>query len=1053
MFSRRSFKLIQVKQNNSTIDIRSLKFKEPLFIFLLFLTLALLPVFNGIGIDFVSPYANSNLGDYLFTAGFIKLFAKVLLIHIGFLLFNIFFVNAFVTRPFIYSFFFILLTLTHTYIYYPHLFQEFVFFKRFISLYLPLFSPLAKYVLVGCFFVTYFIISIKNSKSKLQLGFRGTVLLLICAINVLLNTPQSFENSRSEKNVKTNGRFSDQSTQNLRNILLLGIDGLRPGALASAVSKNPDRFKYTRKFLSQGKTITNVISPIGRTFPALVSILSGKLPSEHGFRGNLIKNSWKTDEILKDSPVEKMKTAGYNITVGIEPSDYAYLFKGKIVDKVISSDIGLNNYFLPYYLRDLLTFGWLNNRIGNYLIPEIISNGSYYESWWPQIFRNSVISEVSNLNSKSNPQFQFFHIARPHFPGSNQFPYLKKRPNFGISSSLYGYSNLKSYSFNRNTNVLEEVVFNRQVYNESMLELIDFYLEGIFEYIYENSILENTDVFVFGDHGEAFYGAQYLPIGKLPSHGNMLAFNDDSEVTEITYISQRKELKNVESKFAESDRPFNLSDLFMFYAPRELAKSQIVFREPQSENDRWVYRSYPGQTVLHGTIMSDVDTKSGLLPFLPSLSIDEAPKQRAIYEGNLRLSLLFAYDGYKLYLEDLKNKNSKNLIHVNPERTKKLFQKFMAVFSADIKNGHIPNFDRELDSQLNPVVIEEGVCSISKSFPQNRWWEKVAFIQTLLRRELAVQKLGVCFENLLTSNPPEDVRIISQLLFFEFFTSFGGPFGSTNQEQFRKFSFFKDLINDAVLGSTSLVARDWSFAKLLFLSRINERSLAVSLREKLLRKYGILFETGLNYHEARGRKLIHSSMPGALSSLISSYKVVSTNNLKSEFETLLEALNEVSNLSGKMDGNFGGSPTKATESWNNFENLIRKQEEYKLPGVTAAFLYHFLYGNFSNHQKLNAVAIFLQLRYISSEELISIEWFLKSLNLLPMKEDLLEYLGNEDLLNHAEKFTFYKYYLAKGLLKSGVALDKGAKVESGFGELLKINNFIKKIQNEKLKIL
>ncbi|NMG17839.1 alkaline phosphatase family protein [Aromatoleum bremense] len=89
---------------------------------------------------------------------------------------------------------------------------------------------------------------------------------------------------------------------NARNIIIIGIDSLS----ATAFEANRQYLPNLAELLAQGTSFENAYTPIGRTFPAWMSILSGMSPAEHGAVFNLRNiEHVKRNDLLTHEPLAK----------------------------------------------------------------------------------------------------------------------------------------------------------------------------------------------------------------------------------------------------------------------------------------------------------------------------------------------------------------------------------------------------------------------------------------------------------------------------------------------------------------------------------------------------------------------------------------------------------------------------------------------------------------------------------------------------------------------------------------------------------------------------
>ena len=121
------------------------------------------------------------------------------------------------------------------------------------------------------------------------------------------------------------------------NVFLIGIDSLNPELIDSKLTPNLFEIaKYSSNF-------TSAYTPLGRTFPAWASILTGKHPVDHGARFNLSPHLLvKTNETL----AWDLKKQGYTTAYLTDEKRFANFDESWGFDLVGGPRIGLTDFLL-----------------------------------------------------------------------------------------------------------------------------------------------------------------------------------------------------------------------------------------------------------------------------------------------------------------------------------------------------------------------------------------------------------------------------------------------------------------------------------------------------------------------------------------------------------------------------------------------------------------------------------------------------------------------------------------------------------------------------------
>jgi len=261
---------------------------------------------------------------------------------------------------------------------------------------------------------------------------------------------------------------TSQADQTQPNIMIIGIDGLRPDHLAYENS-NTNFTPYLNTFLEQSVVYDKTYTPMARTYVAWLSILTGQYPVNHGARFNLTA----PEMIDRDIPlIRELKNRGYNTVYAMDERRFNHIDKGYGFDKVVGPKIGAIDELLSN-ISDIPTINILvNTPISKYLFPYLYINRGYGKAYSPELFNKEVLSSLSS----NQPNFLSLHLCMLHWPYTSR-------------------------SFIELDNKFWRGNYNHFMYL-SMLKKLDNQFKNLIDDLRKNNLLDNTIMFIVSDHGE-----------------------------------------------------------------------------------------------------------------------------------------------------------------------------------------------------------------------------------------------------------------------------------------------------------------------------------------------------------------------------------------------------------------------------------------------------------------------------------------------------------------------------------------------------------------------
>lgn len=318
-------------------------------------------------------------------------------------------------------------------------------------------------------------------------------------------------------------------------IIMVGLDSV---SLYQA-RENADQVPFIASLLQRGITYEQAFTPLGRTFGAWNSILSGRYPKHHGARFNLTE--FRPKQIQQMLPTDLKELGYYNIYTQDERrfnninEEYGF-------DTTVGPAVGAIDFIIPLFADHLFTAYFTNSDIGKWLLPSLYNNRASSITYDPAVFTKSILQETE-ASPENKPLFMASHFCLAHFP--------------------YRWRTFATDSVNGNR---EEVPLYRQ-----SLKALDQQIENLFRGLHQQGRLNNAIVILLSDHGEGLgvepplwvdWPKELLvnsPLGEfsqiLRGHGNSLLSRDQNSV--ILNIFQTR--KNLTTRTIQS--PVSLIDI------------------------------------------------------------------------------------------------------------------------------------------------------------------------------------------------------------------------------------------------------------------------------------------------------------------------------------------------------------------------------------------------------------------------------------------------------------------------------------------------------------
>lgn len=328
--------------------------------------------------------------------------------------------------------------------YYPH-----SFFAPYFSNQLGLIKPLLILVLIAAA-LAYFNCIVKKCQRLLGGFFLLLAVVALVDVNyfaVITNTQTDITNSQSNAKL---------------NIIFIGLDSLRPDFTHSAQTPNIDNF------LQHALTFTNAYTPLARTFPSWMSILTAQYPKHNHARINLADPLPLTTE---DNLAKHLQKLGYETIYATDEKRFSNISEDYGFDRIVGPKMGVNDFLLGSLSDFPLTNLMIRLPISRFLFPYNYANRAAAITYEPDHFLN-LLQYALNQRQQQKPLFLAVHLCVSHWP------YFKAGDKLN-----------------------RHITFEQQ-YRQGA-QSVDAQLGDLINLLNQHQLLKNTVVVLLSDHGTA----------------------------------------------------------------------------------------------------------------------------------------------------------------------------------------------------------------------------------------------------------------------------------------------------------------------------------------------------------------------------------------------------------------------------------------------------------------------------------------------------------------------------------------------------------------------
>ena len=192
------------------------------------------------------------------------------------------------------------------------------------------------------------------------------------------------------------------------NVIVIGLDSFRRDL---ALTATRGELPHIAAFREEAFVQENVISPLARTYPAWVTILTGQHPRATGARDNLVSQ----ESLAAASTIAtEFREADYRTLYATDETRFSNIGKRFGFDEILSPRPGVADFLLGEYVDSPLVNLAIQVPYSEWFLPSLAANRAFPHAYWPRRFINRVRTGLGPRRDR--PIFLAVHLCLSHWP-------------------------------------------------------------------------------------------------------------------------------------------------------------------------------------------------------------------------------------------------------------------------------------------------------------------------------------------------------------------------------------------------------------------------------------------------------------------------------------------------------------------------------------------------------------------------------------------------------------------------------------------------------------
>jgi arylsulfatase A-like enzyme len=273
-----------------------------------------------------------------------------------------------------------------------------------------------------------------------------------------------------------NGGVATTAEKAQPDVILIGLDSLRPDHIGGSAG-SPSLTPALDEFLAHSWVAERAYTPLARTFPSWMSILSGRYPFEHGGRYNLIHPEFING--VKENLPNVLRQQGYITAYAIDETRFSNIDESYGFDTTLTPKIG-GVEFLLTSVGDMPVVNLLSRSfLYDLLFPYQYMNRAAHVVYDPSLFSGRLDNLLESHESR-RPLFLAVHFELPHWP--------------------YSWRDAQAYTPPASTHLIDRSL---PIY-QAAIHRADDQFRRLIKTLQRKGRLQNAIVVILSDHGENF---------------------------------------------------------------------------------------------------------------------------------------------------------------------------------------------------------------------------------------------------------------------------------------------------------------------------------------------------------------------------------------------------------------------------------------------------------------------------------------------------------------------------------------------------------------------
>lgn len=408
------------------------------------------------------------------------------------------------------------------------------------------FGRLALWTLAGILTAAWALLPlIRSPSAKSQLRSLGALVLAVALGTLLLCFPWR----------RIVGIRAGSASGKRLNVLVIAADSLRPDRIT------PNTAPRLYALAQSGTSFEQAYTPLARTFPAWVSILTGNYPHHHGIRNMFPR--WETRSRDFEAIPKAFANAGYATSV---VSDFA----GDIFRRI---DLGFRDLRTPTFtMRELLLerilqknvalLPWLRGPLARWAVPVLREMHVASDA---QALTQDALSSIDAAGNQ--PFFATVFYSTTHFPYAAPAPYYRQFVSPGYRGK-YRYAKADTLA-SESALSLEDVRQVRGLF-DGAVAAVDAAVGDLLDGLTARGLRDRTIIVITADHGESLYEN-----GRGQGHGDHL-YGEESLRVPMIVVTPDSPRRQVQSPVSSIDLAPTLCELAQVTCSKNIDGQSLV---------------------------------------------------------------------------------------------------------------------------------------------------------------------------------------------------------------------------------------------------------------------------------------------------------------------------------------------------------------------------------------------------------------------------------------------------------------------------------------------